>query len=77
MKNKLFGKNVPPACSYCEKGTLSKDGQRVLCKRKGVMHPLAKCRRYKYDPLRRKPAVDPPLPRYAQEDFSLQQKPEE
>ena len=71
MGRKIFGKNIKPACEYCAKGTLSKDETKVLCKRKGIMKLNSKCFRFKYDPLKRRPAAEPSLPEYYAEDFEL------
>ncbi len=56
MKNKLFEKKkYPSVCEYCVHGRLSPDEESVLCIKKGIVSPDGKCRRYAYDPLKRKP----------------------
>ena len=56
MKNKAFvQEEYPKACRYCEHGRISSDGKSVLCPKKGILLPDDVCRRYIYDPLKRKP----------------------
>lgn len=71
MKRKLYGEAVEPACEYCAHGRPSKDGKSILCERHGVLPPDYRCRRFRYDPLKRKPRPAPELPRFSPEDFSL------
>lgn len=71
MKQKLFGKNIEPACGYCENGKLTADGLNVLCKRKGVCAPYDSCSKFVYAPLKRIPKRAPQLLTYEKEDFSL------
>ena len=56
MKKKLFErKKYPSVCEHCANGRLSPDEQSVLCIKKGIVAPDGKCRKYKYDPLKRRP----------------------
>lgn len=56
MKRKLLEKKKYPAvCENCLHGRLSPDEQSVLCIKKGIVEPDGSCRRYSYDPLKRKP----------------------
>lgn len=71
MKQRLFGKNIEPACGYCENGKLTADGLSVLCKRKGVCAPYGSCSKFVYAPLKRTPKRAPQLFTYEKEDFSL------
>ena len=49
-----FKKDAEAACKYCEHGVPVPDGTAVLCEKiGGVMQPYSKCRRFKYDPLKR------------------------
>ena len=53
MKN-LFKKNIPPSCEYCEIGKqISNDS--VICIKFGVTHFKNNCKKFKYNPLKRKP----------------------
>jgi len=68
----LFRKKISPSCVYCVHGTQLED-DLILCVKKGIKSPDAKCFRFKYDPFKRIPlkakALD--FSRYDQEDFSL------
>lgn len=75
MKNRLCGKNIEPCCKLCSAGRLSPDGKTVLCPRRGVMTPNDRCRRFTYDPLRRIPQKEAPLPQFSAEDFLLEDNP--
>lgn len=68
----LFKKDMDPRCAYCKRGAVL-DEERVMCIRKGVVAADDRCRRFRYDPLKRVP----PKPLAAnfshlkEEDFSL------
>ena len=70
--NMLFRKKIDRACCYCVHGTKLESGM-ILCTKKGVRESESKCRRFRYDPLKRIPhkakALD--FSRYAEDDFSL------
>lgn len=68
---RLFGKNIEPACAYCENGSPSKDGSMILCDKKGIVSPYYSCRKFCYAPLKRVPKPPMPLPKYSAEDFKL------
>ena len=68
---KLFGGNIPPACSYCQFGRPSSDKVMVLCRKYGPVSPYYKCRRFFYDPIKRVPRRTPALPEFSADDFSL------
>ena len=68
---KLFGKNIEPACGYCEHGNLDPKGDKVFCPRNGVVSPYYSCRKFEYAPLKRKPKGLRLLPQYKAEDFEL------
>ena len=56
MKKKLINKDAyEPACKLCRYGRLNPEGDTVLCVKKGLVDPDGKCRRYDYDPLKRRP----------------------
>lgn len=67
----LYGKDIPPCCGYCEHAH-EIDEQDVLCSKYGPVSATHKCRRYRYDPLKRIPPP-PALPRktYRKEDFDI------
>lgn len=68
----LFKKDMDPRCAYCKRAAVL-DEERVMCIRKGVVAADDRCRRFRYDPLKRVP----PKPLAAnfshlkEEDFSL------
>ncbi len=50
-------------CVYCKHGTVLFSGDAVLCKHRGLVLPTARCRRFKYDPLKRDIKPLPPIPK--------------
>lgn len=70
-----MGKNekveIAPKCEYCVHARPSPDGKTVLCPKKGVMEKDSKCRKYKYDILKRQPKKKPKLQEFSAEDFEL------
>ena len=71
FKTNLFDPAIEPSCSYCEYGTPTKDGQSILCEKRGVMLLSDSCRKFVYDPLSRKPGRQRKLPSYDPGDFTL------
>lgn len=72
MKQKLFDKKkYSPSCTYCLYGKLTADGESVLCVKKGVMLPESSCRKYIYDPLKRKPGRLMQPDKHEPEEFAL------
>ncbi|MBR3552726.1 MAG: hypothetical protein IKN72_04980 [Clostridia bacterium] len=56
MKQKLLNeRDEAPQCALCIHGTIVDGDDEVLCPRYGVMKPDGACRKYRYDPLKRKP----------------------
>ena len=72
MYNKLFRKNIEPACSYCNHSSDIGSGN-VMCVKKGVVDSDFHCSKFSYDPFNRRP----PEPRklnikaFDAEDFTL------
>ncbi len=52
------------ACINCTYGKSLMEGRVVLCSKKGLVRPDAICRRYIYDPLKRKISPLPPIPKF-------------
>ena len=50
----LFRKKIERVCSYCLYGA-NLDEDQILCSKKGIRSPDDKCRKFKYDPLKRVP----------------------
>ena len=70
-RKKLFGKNISPACEYCEFGAPSSDSTMVLCSKKGVVSPFYSCNKFSYFPTKRIPKRRPDMPQFSKEDFEL------
>lgn len=68
---KLYGNAVIPRCIYCEHGSAVQESDHINCRYKGVVTDGYSCRRFRYDPLKRVPHSLPALPRFTQEDFSI------
>lgn len=58
-------------CAICAHGTKAADSDLILCEKKGILQPDFKCRKFKYDPLRRQPKMMPELPVFTFDDFKL------
>ncbi|MCQ2463929.1 MAG: hypothetical protein MJ177_11130 [Clostridia bacterium] len=72
MKQKIINsKAYAPRCEYCLHGKLTADGESVLCIKKGVMLPESSCRKYEYDPLKRKPKKRTVKSEFVDSDFSI------
>lgn len=63
VNNMLFRKNIDRFCSYCCHSA-KVDENTYLCKKKGFVASCHRCRRFKYDPLKRTP------PRIRPQDFT-------
>ncbi len=72
MALKLFKGKTEPQCAYCEYSEYS-DGQDVAVCRKigGIMQLHSKCKKYKYDPLKRVPKKAILNMDFSKEDFEL------
>lgn len=71
MKVKLFNKKIEPMCEYCTHADRSVDAVTVLCSKKGRVDLSSHCKKFSYDPLKRKPKIFPVLKDFSPEDFSL------
>lgn len=72
MKKKLLEKKKYPAvCETCLHGRLSPDEESVLCIKKGIVQPDGKCRKYSYDPLKRRPQKPLLIEQADPADFTL------
>ena len=54
-KVRLYDKDITPACEYCEFGKRTKDGDKVLCTKKGLVDASFHCPKFIYSPLKRIP----------------------
>ena len=68
----LFRKRIEKSCTYCRFGTMLED-DLVLCTKRGVVALGRKCRKFRYEPIKRVPSKPkaPDFSKYDQEDFSL------
>ena len=72
MALKIFNKNTEPQCAFCEHGSPVGDGETVLCRKMGaVMQSFSKCKKFKYDPLKREPKVISFKGDFSKDDVSL------
>lgn len=72
MALKIFNKITEPQCAFCEHGTPVGDGCTVLCRKVGgIMQYYSKCKKFKYDPLKREPTVITVSGEFTKEDFML------
>ena len=52
---KYFDKKIDPKCDYCTFGKRTKDGNRVLCEKRGLVEQNSSCKAFIYSPLKRIP----------------------
>lgn len=62
MKKKLFEEyDISKKCEFCEYASKTLDDEKMLCKKKGIVHIEYSCRNFKYDIMKRTPKRLPPL----------------
>lgn len=68
----LFRKKIEKACVYCVHAA-KLDEESCLCAKKGIVSPDARCRKFRYDPLKRVPRRQKPkdFSEFDHTDFSL------
>ncbi len=71
MRQKLYGNNITPSCEYCARARRAANGRVMLCNKKGIVPLYHRCRRFRYDPLKRVPYRQPTLEKYQAVDFQL------
>lgn len=71
MKKSLYSTDISPRCEYCANGNLTPEGKEVICYKRGVMQVDSSCKKFKYDPLKRKPKQIKVASDYSLEDFML------
>lgn len=52
---KYFDKHISPKCDYCQFGRRAKDGNKVLCEKRGLVNCNDSCGKFIYSPLKRIP----------------------
>lgn len=55
MKTKAFSKSIHPRCEYCMYGTKTKEGNKILCEKQGLVDVNFSCSKYLYSPFKRVP----------------------
>ena len=68
MKKQLFGNNIVPSCAYCERSAV--EGSAQFCTAHKTLKN-GKCKKFKYNPIKREPKGMAPLKSFSKEDFSL------
>ena len=66
---KYFGKAIEPKCEYCEHGKRTKDGNKVLCTKKGMVDASFHCPKFTYSPLKRIPVKQMNLVGFLEGDY--------
>lgn len=69
-KNALFGNRIDPNCAYCIYG-IEKEEEKPDCEKKRQPEEDGACKKFVYDPLKRKPKNLPDLPSFNPKDFEL------
>ncbi|HOC33386.1 MAG: hypothetical protein BWZ04_00265 [Firmicutes bacterium ADurb.BinA205] len=52
---KYFDKHIDPKCDYCQFGKRTRDGNKVLCEKRGLVQQTYSCNKFIYSPLKRIP----------------------
>lgn len=52
---KYFDKHIEPKCDYCQFGRRAKDGEKVICEKRGLVERDDSCGKFIYSPLKRIP----------------------
>lgn len=55
MKNTAFGSSIHPRCEYCNFGKKTKEGNKILCEKQGLVDNNYSCSKYVYSPFKRVP----------------------
>jgi hypothetical protein len=72
MALKLFKGKTEPQCAHCEYAEIADGSEVVVCRKiGGIMQLYSKCKKFKYDPLKREPRAILLSSVFSKEDFSL------
>lgn len=71
MSGDLFNKSTKKSCLWCIYAKKSEYTEEIFCKKRGVTTANDYCRKYKYDPLKRKPDVQRIAGNFSNDDFLL------
>jgi len=62
-RKKYTDDDRPSMCRYCENASPLHDDSEVLCRIRGVVSGDHVCRKFMYDPLKRRPRMLPDIPK--------------
>lgn len=72
MALKLFKGNTEPQCACCEYAEIAEGNDVVVCRKiGGVMQLYSKCKKYRYDPLKREPKRISFSADFTKQDFEI------
>ena len=71
MKTVFFSKSIEPSCSYCRFGQLCRGTDTVVCEKRGLSSADENCRRFRYDPIKRKPKKIRVIEKISKEEFEI------
>jgi hypothetical protein len=72
MALKIFKGNIEPQCAYCEHAQIAPNSNVAVCRKiGGVMQSHSKCKKFKYDPLKREPKSISISNDFSKEDFQI------
>ncbi len=72
MALRLFKGSTEPQCAHCEYAEISADSGVAVCRKiGGIMQLSSKCKKYKYDPLKREPKTLNIASDFNKSDFEL------
>lgn len=72
MALKLFKGKTEPQCAYCEHAQIADGGEVAVCRKVGgIMQLHSKCKKYKYDPLKREPRTISIAKGFTEDDFKI------
>ena len=72
MALKIFKGNNEPQCAHCEFAEITQGSDVVVCRKiGGIMQLHSKCKKYKYDPLKRQPKSISFSNGFSKEDFQI------
>jgi ribosomal protein L24E len=72
MALKLFKGKTEPQCAHCEYAEIADGSEVVVCRKiGGIMQLHSKCKKYKYDPLKREPKKLIFTTEFTKDDFDI------
>ena len=68
-KTKYFGNSIKPSCYYCVFGNRTREGNKVLCEKWGLVEADHNCKKWQYDPIKRIPEKQLQIPNQIDDDM--------